>query len=70
MSTDVDVIAPEEALADLSEQNARAAEVVELRFYGGMTNEEIASGLDVSFRTIVGDWTYARAWLSRALAEE
>lgn len=67
-STEVDVLDLEEALAELLAQNARAAKVVELRFYGGMSNEEIANELNVSVRTIVGDWTFARAWLSRALS--
>ena len=69
-SAEVDVLELEEAMHTLAEQNQRAAKVVELRFYGGLSNEEIAHELDVSLRTVVGDWTFARAWLSRVLSQD
>lgn len=69
-STDIDVLELEEAMLSLSAQNERAAKVVELRFYGGMNNQEIAEELGVAVRSIVGDWTFARAWLSRVLSQQ
>ena len=49
--------------------DARAAKVVELRFFGGLENEEIAQALGLSLATVKRDWTLARAWLHRALGE-
>ena len=46
----------------------RAAKVVELRFFGGLENEEVAEVLEVSLATVKRDWTVARAWLHRELA--
>lgn len=60
----LDVLALEKALQKLAIVNSRAKEVVVQRFYGGLTNEEIARNLSVSLRTVVADWTFARAWLS------
>ena len=68
-STDVDILDLEEAMEALADKNQRAAKVVELRFYGGMTNEEISQELGVAVRTVVGDWSFARAWLSRVLSK-
>jgi RNA polymerase sigma-70 factor (ECF subfamily) len=58
------------ALDKLAAVEARAAHVVELRFFGGLTVPEVAHVLDVSQRTVEGDWTYARAWLRRELSGE
>lgn len=58
------------ALEKLAAVEARAAQVVELRFFGGLTVPEVAHVLDVSTRTVEGDWTYARAWLRRELSGE
>jgi RNA polymerase sigma-70 factor, ECF subfamily len=66
---DEDVIALDEALEKLAALDPRQAKVVELRFFGGMNVEEVAEALGVSKRTVEGDWTFARAWLSRALRE-
>jgi RNA polymerase sigma factor (TIGR02999 family) len=63
-----DLLTLEDALARLETVDARAAQVVTLRFYSGMSNPEIAQHLNVSLRTIEGDWTFARAWLKRELA--
>ena len=59
-----------DALARLETVDARAAQVVTLRFYSGMSNPEIAQHLSLSLRTVEGDWTFARAWLKRELAGE
>ena len=62
--------APEvvEALNDLADTDARKARIVELKFFGGLTTEEIAHHLDVSTATVERDWKFARAWLYRAVS--
>jgi RNA polymerase sigma factor (TIGR02999 family) len=65
-----DLLTLEAALSRLETVDARAAEVVTLRFFSGMTHPEIAEHLHVSLRTIEGDWTFARAWLKRELSGE
>ena len=62
-------IALDEALAQLSAMDERLAKVVEYRFFGGMTEKEIAQLLDLSPRTIRRDWRKAKGWLARALSE-
>ena len=47
---------------------ARQAKVVELRYFGGLNEDEIASVLEISPRTVRRDWEFARAWLARELA--
>lgn len=66
---DEDVLALDEALEKLATLDPRQAKVVELRFFGGMSVEEVAEALNVSKRTVEGDWTFARAWLSRELRD-
>ena len=55
------------ALAKLERLDERQVRIVELRFFGGLSMEEISSTLDVSLRTAEGDWQMARAWLKREL---
>ena len=62
-SMDDRVLALEEALSRLSEWDARQARVVQLRFFGGMTEEEIGEVLGMSARTVKRDWRQARDWL-------
>jgi RNA polymerase sigma factor (TIGR02999 family) len=57
------------ALTRLAAQDERQARVVELRFFGGLSHEEIAEVLGVSLPTVGRDWRFARAWLGRALAD-
>jgi len=57
------LIAVDDALQTLAEWNARQATVVSLKFFAGLSTEEIASALNVSERTIKRDWRMARAWL-------
>jgi RNA polymerase sigma factor (TIGR02999 family) len=64
----VDVLALDLALDRLALEDPRKAQVVELRFFGGLTAEEAAEALGVSVRTIHADWAFARAWLYRALS--
>lgn len=59
-----------ETLERLQARDPRQAEIVELRFLGGMKVEEIAEHLGVSKRTVESDWTMAKAWLRRELSEE
>ena len=64
---DRDVVAVHEALLAFEAVDARAAKVVELRFFGGLENNEIAEVLGLSLATIKRDWALARAWLHREL---
>jgi RNA polymerase sigma-70 factor (ECF subfamily) len=59
----------DEALRELEKTDSRSARIVELRFFGGLTNEEIAAILSLSSRTVKRDWEFARAWLFRKLNE-
>lgn len=59
----------DEALQRLSELNQRQAQVVECRFFVGLTVEETAEALELSAATVKRDWTAARAWLNRELSE-
>lgn len=59
----VDLIALDEALDELARLDERASQVVELRFFGGLTENEIAEKLGVSERTVRDNWKTARAWL-------
>ena len=65
---DRDLVAVHEALLAFEAVDPRAAKVVELRFFGGLENEEIAQALGLSLATVKRDWTLARAWLHRELA--
>ena len=58
------------ALERLALEDPRKARVVELRFFGGLSMEEVAQTLGVSLRTVHNDWAFARAWLYRALTSE
>lgn len=64
---DLDVLSVHEALERLAELDDRQARVVELRFFAGMSIEEVAHVLGVSKRTVEGDWTHAKAWLRAEL---
>ncbi len=68
--TFVDFDAIHHALERLAALNARQAEVVSLRVFGGLTMDQIASVIGTSKRTAEGDWTVARAWLRRELSGE
>jgi len=59
----------DEALKSLAEQDPRRSQVVELRYFGGLNNEEIAGVLHVSENTVTRDWNMARAWLYQQLSE-
>ncbi len=67
VSPDGDLVAVHEALLAFEAVDARAAKVVELRFFGGLENEEVAEVLGISLATVKRDWALARAWLHREL---
>ena len=69
LASDVNVLSLDEALTELARTHARKAQVVEMRFFGGLTVAEVASALDIDTRTVERDWQFARAWLFRELAK-
>jgi RNA polymerase sigma factor (TIGR02999 family) len=66
---DVDLIALDEALKQLADADPREAELVELRFFGGLTIDETAEVLRISPATVSREWTMARAWLYACLGD-
>lgn len=62
------ILALDEALTAFSLVAPRQAQVVELRYFGGLTEEEIVAALNISPRTVRRDWDFARAWLLRELS--
>lgn len=62
-----DVVALDDALKSLAEIDPRQSQIVELRFFGGLSIEETAEVLAVSPGTVMRDWTLAKAWLRRAV---
>lgn len=65
----VDLIALDEAMNMLAELDPRLSQMVELRFFGGQTNKEVAEVLGVSESTVAREWSMARAWLHRWLGQ-
>ena len=70
VSRNLDVIALDDALQDLTELNPQHARIVELRFFGGLKTDEVAEVLDLSPRTVEREWRMARAWLRRQIFGE
>jgi RNA polymerase sigma factor (TIGR02999 family) len=70
LEAETDVVAVNDALNRLAEIDPRQARVVELKFFGGLTLEEIATMLDLSSATVTRDWRMARHWLRQALDEQ
>jgi RNA polymerase sigma-70 factor, ECF subfamily len=66
--SDEQLVALDDALHELAAVNARAARVIELQFFGGLKQQEIAELLSVDRRTVVRDWNMARAWLYRRIS--
>ncbi|MCC6672629.1 MAG: sigma-70 family RNA polymerase sigma factor [Planctomycetes bacterium] len=65
-----EVLAVDEAVQALAEAAPRAAEVVRLRFYAGLDEQQVADVLGLTTRTVRRDWSFARAWLYRRLAAQ
>jgi RNA polymerase sigma factor (TIGR02999 family) len=64
-----DLVALDDALRALSQLDPRQSKVVELRFFGGLTEEETAEVLGVTSRTVRSDWSMAKVWLLRELSK-
>ena len=64
---DADVIALDDALSGLAKLDEQQSRIVELRFFGGLSVEEIAEALDISASTVKRDWNVAKAWLTRQM---
>ena len=67
---EVDFLALDAALDRLARQDEQKSRIVELRYFGGLSNEETAEALGVSPRTVKRGWALARAWLRRELGRE
>jgi RNA polymerase sigma-70 factor, ECF subfamily len=65
-----ELLALDEALEKLATQDPRKGQIVELRYFGGLTVEETATFLKLSDRTVRREWRMARTWLYRALSGE
>jgi RNA polymerase sigma factor (sigma-70 family) len=66
---DVDVVALDDALEALARIDARQSRVVELRFFAGLSLQEISAALEIAPATAQRDWTTARAWLYREMSK-
>ncbi len=66
----VDLIAVDQALTRLHQLDERKAHVVEMRFFGGLENQEIAEVLQVSVDTVKRDWIFAKLWMARQMGVE
>ena len=64
----LDILALDEALHELAARDPRAAELVKLRFFAGLTVHEVAKTLAVSVATAENDWAYAKSWLKLHLS--
>jgi len=65
-----DLLALNEALKGLAVSHPRECEIVELKFFGGLNAKEIGEVLNISTKTVLRDWQFAKAWLNRQLARE
>ena len=70
LAPDPDVLRLDDALQALAALDDRKSRVVEMRFFGGLTADETAFALNVSSKTVLRDWEFARAWLQRELTRE
>jgi RNA polymerase sigma factor (TIGR02999 family) len=65
-----EILAVHEALTRLAQVDSRKSQIVELRYFGGLGDEEIAEVIGLSTRTVKREWRWARAWLYRELGDE
>jgi RNA polymerase sigma-70 factor (ECF subfamily) len=63
-----DLVALDDALTSLAEIDERKSRIVEMRFFGGLSNEEVAEVLQISTITVIREWNKAKAWLYRELS--
>ena len=66
---DPDLVELDEALNNFAQVYPRESEVVELKFFAGLGNHEVAEALKVSTKTVIRDWTFAKTWLFRRLTQ-
>ncbi len=66
-TNNLDILALHEALERLTQLDAKQVKIVELKFFGGLTNEEVAEVLQISISTVKREWEMARSWLYRQL---
>jgi RNA polymerase sigma factor (TIGR02999 family) len=66
----LELVALDDALNALAQLNERQSRIVELRYFGGLSEEEVAEVLQISARTVRRDWSLARVWLYRELSGE
>jgi RNA polymerase sigma factor (TIGR02999 family) len=66
---ETELLALDQALSRLAELDERQSKIVEMKYFGGLTEEEIADVLEVSARTVRRDWSVARAWLFREMSK-
>ena len=64
-----EVIALDDALKNLAEMDPRKSQIVEMKFFGGLSTEEVAEVLKVTTRTVEREWRKAKAWLHRAISK-
>jgi RNA polymerase sigma factor (TIGR02999 family) len=69
LNKQVDLVALDGALESFAQTYPRKSEVVELKFFGGLDTREISEALQVSEKTVLRDWNFAKLWLCRALSE-
>jgi RNA polymerase sigma factor (TIGR02999 family) len=67
--SDVDIVALDEALRRLAAFDAQQARIVELRYFGGLTIDEVAEVMGISAATVVREWTIAKAWLRAEIVQ-
>ena len=70
VTRDEDVLAVDDVLVKLAADHPEQGKLVELRFFGGMTMDEIGEATGVPKRTLYREWSVARAWLRRELASQ
>ena len=70
VQTDVDIIELDRVLSELADLDDRQSRSVEMRFFGGLSIEDVADVLEISPATVKREWVTARAWLRRAMTEE
>jgi DNA-directed RNA polymerase specialized sigma24 family protein len=63
------VLLVDEALKRLEAEHPKIAQIVMLKFFGGMTNQEVAKAMGVTERTVLNHWAYAKAWLLRDICK-
>ena len=68
--SDPDILRLDEALEELAKFDSRKAQVVEMRYFGGLTADEAASVLGISPQSVNRDWSLAKAWLVRELTRQ